>query len=116
MFPLGPWPHPRTRLFVYWPGGEAWGRAKVLWAWRAPLGDVLVRGRRLDGGQRLRFTSSMDTEPHRTLALHIVSRRHGGGLPTTTFTPTPGCYAWQIDGHDLTQVIVFKVIARQGPG
>lgn len=117
MYPLGPWPYPRARLFLTWPGTghHGWGSAKVLWAWQAPLGDVLVRGRRLDGKQLVWFTSAND-EQTPTKALRIVARGHAGGLPTHTLVRRPGCYGWQVDGDGFTRVIVFKVSFKQWLG
>jgi hypothetical protein len=31
-------------------------------------------------------------------------------LGHATLVPRPGCYAWQIDGEDFTEVIVFQAV------
>jgi hypothetical protein len=72
---------------------------------------VLVRGRRLDGPQRLWFHSADDQ--YRTKNLEIVSRRRVHGLPTSTLVRRPGCYAWQIDGQGFSRIIVFKAVRQQ---
>lgn len=84
---------------------------KTLWA-IAPRysGPVLVRGQRLGvSATALRFTERMTLE----LRFPAISR---SGEPFWRYTPTytaiagPGCYAFQIDGHSFSKVLVFHAL------
>ncbi len=37
-------------------------------------------------------------------------------VPGSTWVKSPGCYAWQVDGRDFSELIVFNALApQQGP-
>jgi hypothetical protein len=89
----------------------SWGVAKVLWAVDGTLdGPALVRGRRLDGPDEIRFQDPAVPE--------IVLSGNGQGdlwrdYPGYTRLRAPGCYAHQIDTRSQSFTIVFNAV---GPG
>lgn len=94
--------------------GSPWGGQKVLWV-SVPTyrGPVLIRGRRLDGPGELRFGDG--TEPASDLAFPAGERGTASSSdapdwrnwPSYTRVRAPGCYAYQVDGLDFTEVIPF---------
>ena len=96
--------------------------AKLYWFVRPTYWDrLLLRGRRIDGRGRLRFTgnrSSMrirritrrqvfSTYPHRP-GDHRLPRGARGG-PGYVLADSPGCYAVQMDGSWFSRIVVFRV-------
>ena len=91
-----------------------WGASKVPWISSADYGGpALIRGRQLDGPKELRFMEGAD--PPAELQFPV----EGSGsspdlepgwrqLPSETRVRAPGCYAYQVDGLDITEVIVFR--------
>jgi hypothetical protein len=95
-------------------------------------GPVLVRGRQLDGPNRLLFDMQHGAGQALTPALMfkwptgneaplfaemdlMKSSSTIGGLPagwrfwpSFTYAPTRGCFAWQVDGATFSQAIVFE--------
>ena len=84
-----------------WAGSD-WSGQKVLW-FVSPdaVGPVLVRGRRLDGPELLRFQDGRvpPTELHLRTAMDH---------PSYTRLRAPGCYAYQVDGPDFSYPVVFR--------
>jgi len=91
--------------------GTGWSGNKVLW-WVAGTyhGPVLIRGRQLDGKERLRFERGSPPP----LELRILA---GAGYapwkgardrPSYTRVRAEGCYGYQIDGTTFSRVIVFQ--------
>lgn len=90
-----------------------WYREKVFWYVAPTYRDrVLIRGRRIDGPERLRFHGRRRSE-----------LRIGPGAATTWSGHQPdgsrgrasgvlfratGCYAVQVDGSDFTRTVVFR--------
>jgi hypothetical protein len=97
--------------------GSAWSGQKVLWfvvpAYRGP---VLIRGRRLDAPDVLRFDRGK-VPPTEMRFMKNMARAGGAGeygqreRPSYTRLRAAGCYAYQIDGTTFSRVIVFQ--ARQ---
>jgi hypothetical protein len=98
-------------------GIGAWGGQRVMWlvssAYRGPL---LVRGRRLDGRDSVRFDGG--TVPRPELRIGAGERR---GWPVGVMTDdgqryrrsytrlrSPGCYAYQVDGLTFSYRVVFR--------
>lgn len=82
-------------------------------------GPLLVRGRQLDGPGTLAFASNSNPrQPLPELALgpgdeqaHTVSSAPGWrDWPAYTIAPAPGCYAYQVDGADFSETIVFQMV------
>jgi hypothetical protein len=107
------WPPPAATDF----STGAWGGQRVLWlvssAYRGPL---LIRGRRLDGPEEVRFDGG--TVPRAELRIAAGERR---GWPVGVMTDdgqryrrsytrlrSPGCYAYQVDGVDFSYRVVFR--------
>lgn len=101
-----------VRIGVF--AGSPWGGQKVLWV-GAPAyrGPVLIRGRQLDGSGELRFGDGI--EPPTQLAFPAGDRGTAYSAdapdwrnwPSYTRVRAPGCYAYQVDGADFTEVISF---------
>jgi hypothetical protein len=92
--------------------GSIWGGNKVLWAGvRTYRGQVLIRGRQLDGTNIVRFGDG--TRPVSEIRLNrpgaYSSAPWSGRLwPSYTRLRAPGCYGWQIDGTTFSRVVVFR--------
>jgi hypothetical protein len=97
---------------------SAWGGQKVLWlvtpAYRGP---VLIRGRRLDGTQLVRFDGAGVRMPPKQLRIPTSATLTGNpGVraagqryrPSYTRLLVPGCYAYQVDGTTFSRTIVFR--------
>jgi hypothetical protein len=87
-----------------------WYLHKTLWAisprYRGPL---LIRGRRLDGPGMLRFRFGLARE----LKLHKLrpsAQSQWRYAPSHTALREPGCYGFQVDGTDFTEVIIFQAV------
>jgi hypothetical protein len=95
--------------------GGPWFGDKVFWyvlpRYRGP---VLLRGRRLDGPQKLGFNGT-----RRPLAELRISRDQtvswtgqppgSRGVPSGVRVLVPGCYGVQIDGTSFSRIVVFRV-------
>jgi len=94
--------------------GSEWGGNKVLWVSNSAYGGpALIRGRQLDGPNEVRFMGG--AVPPAELQFPV----EGSGaspdlepgwrqLPSYTRVRASGCYAYQVDGLDFTEVIVFE--------
>ena len=90
-----------------------WSGNKVLWVARPRYrGPVLIRGRRLDGPQELRFGDGHlpDRELRLARADAWTENWRGRQWPSYTRLRAPGCYAWQVDGRGFSRVIVFRAV------
>jgi hypothetical protein len=97
--------------YIAWGGFAGWSGNKVLWTVPSYRGPYIVRGRRLDGTDVLRF----DQGPNWTNRLHGELRLVGPYAdlnPAATFLHGSGCYAYQVDGRGFSYLIVFA--ARPG--
>ena len=95
--------------------GGPWFGEKVFWfvlpSYRGP---VLIRGRRLDGLQRMGFNGRRLPERELRIAPHQSVAWQGQppgsrGVPSGVRVLTPGCYGVQIDGTSFSRVIVLVV-------
>jgi hypothetical protein len=92
-----------------------WFGSKVFWYVRPSYrGPVLIRGRRLDGAQRMGFNGRRLP----AFELHIGSNQGvswdgkppgSRGVPSSVRVRTPGCYGIQIDGTSFSRLVVFRV-------
>ena len=92
--------------------GSAWGGNKVLWAVGPTVrGDVLIRGRQLDGSGGLRF--GMGVTPDAQLLLRAIDaspdRSGWRGYPSETRVQHRGCYGYQIDTASASAIVVVSV-------
>jgi hypothetical protein len=96
-------------------GGSDWGGQKVLWVVDPSYhGPVLIRGRRLDGDESVRFDRGR--EPAQQLRLPPAPGNTTGGwanYPSYTRLRAAGCYGYQIDGTSFSKVIVFRAVIVQ---
>jgi hypothetical protein len=104
------YPPPKNSLFA----GSKWGGQKVLWVSNPNYdGPILIRGRQLDGANPVRFGQGGTT------LLHELAFRRGQAdnwtgawrnFPSYTRLRAPGCYAYQVDGAGISDIIVFRAI------
>jgi hypothetical protein len=103
------WPVPSSSEFY----GSGWSGQKVMWIVAAGYrGPVLVRGRRLDGPELVRFERG--APPPTELKLRRTLTTQGSAvrrIPSYTRVQAPGCYAYQIDGTTFSRTIVFEAQA-----
>jgi hypothetical protein len=98
--------------------GSKWGGNKVLW-FVSPTyrGPVLIRGRQLDGTNRVRFEGAGLRVPPIELRLprgSVITGNPGVNdvgqryRPSYTRLLSGGCYAYQIDGTTFSRIVVFR--------
>jgi hypothetical protein len=96
----------------YRPYRKRWHSLKTLWFSQPSYqGPVFIRGRQLDGPHQTVFGEAprlLDPQ----LGPGPTSNGTGGWRewPGATWLRHPGCYAWQIDGTDFSNVTVFKAV------
>jgi hypothetical protein len=95
--------------------GGPWAGGKIFWYVRRNYrGRVLMRGRRLDGAQRLGFNSQrlpareLRIEPYDTVSWE-GQPTGSRGVPSDVRVRVAGCYGVQIDGATFSRVVVFSV-------
>jgi hypothetical protein len=83
---------------------NGWVAHKTLWAFGPRYrGAVLIRGRRIDEPQAVRF----GLPRHPLGELHVLPGVGWRYAPTATLLRGPGCYAFRIDGRGFRRKIVF---------
>jgi hypothetical protein len=104
-----------TQAVAHYAGAReegGWYYVKVLWvADPRYAGPALIRGRQIDGSDELRF--EWGSEPAAELWFTELNGTTDDGWrdqPSYTRVRAPGCYAYQVDGLDFTEVIVFEAI------
>lgn len=98
---------------------DGWHAWKVIWKVAPPGSDqpILIRGGRIDEPGELRF-HGYGPEPVAELRLAGVggiSKDDPGWNHFTSgiYVPGPGCYAYQIDRADYSEVVVFEAAAER---
>ncbi len=93
-------------------GPEGLHELKVVWATSAGYkGPVVVRVGRIDGVGRGNVRLFYDSTAARGDAVVFPPQEFPSDFPSSTNVSGPGCYAYQLDGADLEEIIVFRVIA-----
>jgi hypothetical protein len=80
-----------------------------------PDRPALIRGGQIDGQNELRFEDGVDPAGE----LRFEGADLGQGWrhqPSYTRVSGPGCYAYQVDGLGLSEVIVFEAVAEKPGG
>ena len=94
------------------PGADGLYELKVVWATSAGFqGPAVVRVGRVDGTGRGLVRLYYDSTASRGDAVVFAPTTYPSDYPSGTFVSGPGCYAYQIDGANLEEVIVFRVVA-----
>ena len=84
-----------------------WRGFKVLWIVRPSYrGRLLIRGRQLDGANRIRFAQGREMRISRWGT--ATGAPGWGHKPSTEWVRAPGCYAFQLDGQRFSRVLVFR--------
>ena len=92
-------------------GEEGLHEIKVVWATSAGYkGPVVVRVGRIDGQGRGNVRLFYDSTATRGDAVVFPPSEFPTDFPSSTNVSGPGCYAYQLDGADLEEVIVFRVV------
>lgn len=92
--------------------GSAWGGNKLLWAVAPTVhGDVLIRGRQLDGSDGLRFGMGVIPDNQLVLRASDAAADSTGwrGYPSETRVQHRGCYGYQIDTASTSTTVVLSV-------
>jgi hypothetical protein len=93
--------------------GGPWAGGKVFWYARPSYrGPVLIRGRRLDGRQRLGFNGLRTPDRELWIAPGESATWEGQpagsrGVASSIRVRVAGCYGVQIDGRTFSRVVVF---------
>jgi hypothetical protein len=89
-----------------------WWQVKTLWfAFPRYRGPALIRGRRLDGNDRIAFGERPSLiDPQLPAGPTLNGTGGWREWPGATFIRHLGCYAWQVDGRGFSTVIVFKAV------
>lgn len=95
--------------------GSRWLSAALTWTAKAYYsGPVLIRGRQVGGGAAIGF--GQRATPYDELQLHDAGagapRAPNGGRAwlTDARITAPGCYAFQVDGTNFSEVFVFRAV------
>ena len=93
--------------------GGPWFGDKVFWYVQPSYrGPVLIRGRRLDGPQIVRFNgkklppAELHIESGQTVSWQGAPRG-SRGVASSVRIIAPGCYGLQIDGTSFSRVVIF---------
>jgi len=97
--------------------GADWFAIQTLW-FAAPgySGPFVVRGQRLSGSGSIEVKPNSTGLAHGSGPLVVPSgptANTGAGyrtVPGSTWVTAPGCYAWQVDGNDFSEVIVVNAL------
>jgi hypothetical protein len=99
----------RSGVLEYSARTNGWTQSKVLWmAKPAVTGSVAIRGRQMDGPNWIGF--GKDENPELVLQWEIGSQGGWGSLPSEIRIQAPGCYSFQVDSRQGTEVITFQVV------
>jgi hypothetical protein len=90
---------------------RGWYFHTTLWAFSPRYrGPLLIRGRRLDRPQQVRFhTGSYPRRELRVPPGHAPQGHWSYGV-SSTMLRAPGCYGLQIDGLTFSRAVVFRAV------
>jgi hypothetical protein len=105
-------------ILIFDPASKTKGlyRVKTLWFARPRYqGPILIRGRQLDGPHKPSFGEEGSLLDPMLSAGPTINGEHGfREWPGATWVPRAGCYAWQVDGTNFSDVIIFRADLRRG--
>ena len=108
---------------------RGWHPIEVLWYTAPRTGPILVRGGQVDGHLAVRFGRELPGRPYKGTPVaadaHLIPTPDNAEyqpdakgwhlIGDTMFFRAPGCYAMQMDGQGLHEVVVFKVAGSASP-
>jgi hypothetical protein len=104
--PLLSFQYPPAKNSVF--AGSAWGGNKVVWfAKPTYTGPILVRGAQIGGPHLVGFSGG---DPSAYDSMELPPGHGWRNWPTATRVQAPGCYAYQVDGTNFTEVLVFRAV------
>ena len=105
------WVHP-DGIHFYTLDSSGWYGVKTLWfSMPQYQGPVLIRGRQLDGPHKIVMGEGPDlVDPQLGPGATLNGLDGWREWPGGTLVRTPGCYAWQIDGTDFSNIVVFQAV------
>jgi hypothetical protein len=115
VYPVASYFGRETTLHIqgYVPGSDRWYGGKVRWIGGPGYsGPALVRGGQLDGDNKVGLSVG-STGIMTELALDVADGWND--WPSTTHVRGPGCYAYQVDGHGFSYLLVFKAVLDNSP-
>lgn len=101
------------------PLADGWYGTKVIWLISPNYdGPVLIRGHQIDGSGGMRFIGGETAEQGSELRLvgvgGVAADAPGWNFWTSGISvPTTGCYAYQVDGTDFSEVVVFEAVGQR---
>ena len=88
---------------------SAWDGGRVTWLETGPYkGPVLIRGGQVGGAESVGFGEGHVPDDELQLLNPVTTFAEVRQWPSFTRVQGPGCYAYQIDGTNFTEVIVFQ--------
>jgi hypothetical protein len=88
---------------------SGWAYSKVLWMAKPEVdGRVVIRGVQIDGQDWIGF--GMGASPEFALQWQVTSGPGWSSLASEVRLLAPGCYAFQVDGPQGSEVIAFQVV------
>jgi hypothetical protein len=115
LYPIGPWKQGIYNYAGVAVSSDGWYYLKVLWAAQPDFqGQALIRGHQLDGPNELRFSEGTNSpaEPELHFVADGSTANSSGWNSTATYTRvrSPGCYAYQVDSANSSEVIIFQAV------
>ena len=97
-------------VFARSPQHPRWFTVKTLWFSKPAYdGATWLRARNVKGAGPVRFGHGADlTDPLLSAGPTMNGERGFREWPGATWVQQPGCYAWQVDGTNFSDVIVFE--------
>jgi hypothetical protein len=93
-------------------GGDYAGKKVIFFVAPTYHGLILVRGAQIDGLHDMRFGVGVKPRPEDVFTAPERSFNPGGWNPGGSYTrmAVSGCYGYQFDGKDFSEVLVFPAI------
>jgi len=88
---------------------SSWAPSKVLWIAKPEVnGRFVIRGAQIDGQEWIGF--GISASPEFALQWEVTAGAGWASLASEIRIMAPGCYAFQVDGRQGSEVIAFQVV------